>query len=181
MAATATKKLTLEEYARLPDDGVRRELDEGELIEMTFPRSRHTITALNLYDRLNPWVRSQGMGRCFMDAGFLMQDEPAVLRGPDVAFVRSDRLANMDLDDWIEGAPELAVEVVSPSEGAQDLHRKVHQYLEHGVVVVATIYPRERSVHVHRRAETILALGPADTLEIPDLFPGWSMPVADLF
>ena len=181
MAATATKKLTLEEYARLPDDGVRRELDEGELIEMTFPRSRHTITALNLYDRLNPWVRSQGMGRCFMDAGFLMQDEPAVLRGPDVAFVRSDRLANMDLDGWIEGAPELAVEVVSPNEGAQDLHRKVHQYLVHGAVAVATIYPREQSVHVHRRGETILALGPTDTLEIPDRFLGWSMPVADLF
>ncbi len=181
MAATATKKLTLEEYARLPDDGVRRELDEGELVMMTFPNLAHSRIAMRLALGLGPWVHDRGLGEILVEAGFLLERNPAVLRGPDIAFISAARAETADANGWIEGAPELAVEVVSPNEGAQDLHRKVHQYLEHGAVVVAAIYPRERSVHVHRRAETILALGPADTLEIPDLFPGWSMPVADLF
>ncbi|MBI1358539.1 MAG: Uma2 family endonuclease [Acidobacteria bacterium] len=178
---TTTGLLTLADYEQLPDDGVRRELDEGELVVMTFPKPRHTFAALNFYDALNPWVRSRGLGRCVTDAGFLLVEEPPVLRGPDVAFVRAERVAALDPDNWIQGAPDLAVEVVSPSESAEDLFRKVQQYLQHGSQAVLTIYPRERTVHVHRQGQAIAVVTDADVLEVPELFPGWSIPAADLF
>lgn len=181
MAVAATKKYSLEEYAQLPDDGTRRELDEGELVMMTFPKSRHSFAASNLYDSLNPWVRAHGLGRCFMEAGFLLQRQPPILRGPDVAFVRAERIESVDPDLWFEGGPDLAVEVISPSERSSDVARKVEQYLRHGSRLVVAIQPMDEVLRVHRFARPTVILGPADALEIPDLFPGWSMPIAELF
>lgn len=181
MAVAATKKYSLEEYAQLPDDGVRRELDEGELVTITFAKSRHTFAALNLYDRLNPWVRERGLGRCFMDTGFVLQAEPAILRGPDVAFLCAERVRSIDLDKWIEGSPDLAVEVHSPSETLGGLQRKLRQYLEFGSAVAVAVYPLESRLQIHRAGGPTVTLGPSDSLEIPELFPEWSMPIAELF
>jgi len=181
MAVTAAKKYTLDEYAQLPDDGTRRELDEGELVMMTFPNLAHSRIAMRLAYRLGPWVEDEGLGEVLVEAAFVLRKEPVILRGPDAAFVRAERGATADEDGWSEGSPDLAVEIVSPSDRTGELNRKIQQYLGHGSQVVMAIYPRDRSVCLYRPNRAREPFGPTDNLEIPDLFPGWSMPVAELF
>ena len=181
MAVAATRKLTLEEYARLPDDGTRRELDEGELVMMTFPNLSHTRRAMRLAYRLGPWVEDRELGEVLVEAGFVLQRDPPILRGPDAAFVRAARGSTADEDGWIEGSPDMAVEVVSPSDRTGDLQRKIKQYLDFGSTVVLTLHPRERIVRIHRSGAPIATIGAGELLEIQELFPGWSMPVKDLF
>lgn len=181
MAATATKKYSLEEYAQLPDDGVRRELDEGELVMMTFPNLSHSRIAMRLAYSLGPWVEDRGLGEVLVEAAFVLQRRPAILRGPDAAFVRAVRAAAADAEGWMEGSPDLAVEIVSPSERSRSVARKIEEYLRFGSAAVMVIHPREQTVHIHRAGSPTVTLGPADSLEIPELFPGWSMPIAELF
>ena len=178
---TATPTLTLTEFAALPAAGGRpRELDEGRLVEMTFPRTRHAFAASAFYDALNPWVVARSLGRCFIEAGFVVSADPPTLRAPDVAFVRQERLETADLDGWFEGAPDLAVEIVSPSDSAEELLRKIAQYLRGGSRAVLAVYPSARQILVHRPGGSIRLLGEDDALELPELFPGWSAPVAGL-
>ena len=79
------------------------------------------------------------------------------------------------------GGPELAVEVVSPSDSADDLQEKIQQYLASGSQVVWVVYPKTRTVNVFRQAAASATLGEDDLLEEPHLFPGWSVPVSELF
>jgi hypothetical protein len=119
---------------------------------MTFPTiAPHDRGARTLYDRLNPWVRERkALGRCFMDAGFLLQVEPALSCAVRTWRSCSDRPANMgiDLDRWIHGAPDLAVESRLPVREAPGTSRStVRQYLSHGSAVVLTIEPLEQRSH----------------------------------
>jgi Uma2 family endonuclease len=79
----------------------------------------------------------------------------------------------------LEGAPDLVIEVVSPSETAEDLDQKIREYLAAGAGVVWAIYPRARTVHVHKADGTVRIIGEDGLLEAPDLLPGWSVRVAD--
>ena len=175
----ATKTLlTLEQFERLPDDGMRHELNEGGLVKVVRPKHRHNEIAYKLQLEL---IRAAAPGRVYPDVGFLLDDDPPTLRAPDLAFVSADRVAQTSDDDWIHGAPELAVEVVSPSESAEDLDQKVEQYLAAGARLVWVIYPKTRKVHAHKPGSNPVVLGESDTLEAPELFPRWSLKVSALF
>ena len=105
MATTAA--ITLEELARMPDDGFLHEIDAGELIVMTRPNSRHGALQVNIISMLNEHVRRNKLGRVFSESGFILGHNPEVLRGPDVAFVRTDRLKDVPDDGWAEMGPDL--------------------------------------------------------------------------
>ncbi len=175
----ATKTLlTLEEFERLPDDGALHELNEGELVTVVRPRHQHAEVAYKLLVEL---IKVCGTGRVYPDAAFVLSEDPPTLRAPDLAFVPADRVADTQEDDWMRGAPELAVEVVSPSESAQDLQQKVEQYLAAGAKLVWVVYPKTHKVHVHKPDSNPIVLADDDLLEAPDLFPGWSLKVSRLF
>ena len=88
------------------------------------------------------------------------------------------RVEAVSEDGYFLGAPDLAIEVVSPSESARDLNKKVSLMLKSGSLAVWVIYPEERTVQVHRPDGTSYA---ADTLTLPELLAGWEAPVASLF
>ena len=77
-----------------------------------------------------------------------MSSDPPTVRQPDVSFVNLERLAATPQDDWIDGAPELAIAVVSPSDTAEDLNRKIGQYLAAGASAVWVAYPKTSQIHV---------------------------------
>ena len=106
--------LTVAEFEKLPHkEGVRYELDEGELVEMTFPTPRHNLIAGRLYAFLDSFVRAGKLGTVFpSDTGYVLSRRPATMRGPDISFIRRERSTAIDLDHNIESAPDLAVEVV---------------------------------------------------------------------
>ena len=163
--------LSIEEFAALPDDGMKHELNEGELITMPPPKPRHGDCQLSLGSALREFVLALGLGRVFTESGYRLT--PHTVRGPDISFVRKSRLQNPD--EYFEGGPDLAVEIVSPGDDASDLREKIKQYLDAGTSVVWVVYPRSRQIEIHTPDKTIRTLGVEDTLEAPELLPGFQL------
>jgi Uma2 family endonuclease len=175
--------LTADELLRLPDDGVRYELVRGELRTMAPPGWGHGRFASRVDRSLAPYVEANGLGDVFIgDAGFLLTTAPDTVRGPDVAFVRQDRLAGLDeLRGYFPGAPDLAVEIVSANDLYTEVDEKVAEWLEYGTVVVFVVNPRRRTVAVHRLGQPVTILGLGDVLSAEDVVPGWSLAVQKVF
>src|SRR5215472_6171607 len=118
--------LSLEEFAHLPDNGMRHELNKGALVAMPPASYGHIRIAKKIAKALEQHVESTGRWEVFIEAGFrLSSADPATFRWPDVSVVSRDRLQNVRDDELLQGAPELAVEIVSPGNSAADLEEKV--------------------------------------------------------
>jgi Uma2 family endonuclease len=177
MAAT-THLMSWESFEKLPDDAMHRELIEGELQVLPPPKSGHITVAKRIYDALVP---AQVNGTAYFEAGYKLSSDPATWVQPDVSFVRIERVRTTAPADYFTGAPDLAVEIVSPSESAADLDRKVQLMLRSGSMAVWVVYPQQREVTVHRPDRTSHRLTAAESLSLPELLPGWEFPVLRLF
>jgi len=170
--------MTVEELAHLPDDGLRYELDEGELITMAPASEGHGGIAAEILGILRNFVKEHSLGRVFTpDTGFRLADD--TVRAPDVAFVRKQRLTGRWT--YFQGAPDLAVEVFSPSDSVAQLMHKVQQYLRAGCHTVWVVYPEAKQVHVLEASGHDRILDADEMLEAPELLPGFSVPVQSLF
>jgi len=175
----ATKTLlTVEQFEQLPDDGMRHDLDEGELIAMPSPFGEHGQIQSETSAILRNFVRPRSLGRVFTETGFRLSRD--TVRGPDVSFIRAERAATLDLKKRFECAPDLAIEIISPSETAKEIAHKVKQYLQAGSAVWV-VYPDDRTVHVFETSKNARVLEADDLLEAPSLLPGFSVRVSELF
>ncbi len=181
MATTITAPLTLEEFAQLPDDGVRHEISEGELITMAPPKFLHSRIARRVFKAIEAALDKSGSGEALAEAGYVLSREPLTIRQPDLSLLSQERIQGTAPDDYFEGAPDLAVEVVSPSHSAQDLEVKVEQYLHSGSKQVWVLYPNTKRVHVFKPDRQIRVLDETQTLDAGDLLPGFSIKIADFF
>ncbi|MGO8789596.1 MAG: Uma2 family endonuclease [Terriglobia bacterium] len=177
----ATKtRLTIEQFDRLPiREGILYELSEGEVVTMTEPMPRHNWVRDNIADALRELAHPRHLGRVFLETTYQLTSE--TVRIPDVSFVPADRMGNIDLDKRIQGAPTLAVEVVSPSDLAEELTQKVNQYLAAGAGAVWVVYPKTREVEVFRADGGRFVRNERDALEDPDLLPGFSLDLKSVF
>lgn len=173
---------TAGELAGLPDDDFRYELDEGELIRMPPPGEEHGWVVNRLYGRLFNHAANGGFGTTYVETGFLLARDPDVVRAPDIAFLGRERLpAPVDAaSGYILGAPDLAIEIQSPSQAPADVDKKVRQYLAAGARAVWVVSPRRRQAAVHRRSENPVTLSERDYLEAPDLLPGLRILLAEI-
>ena len=165
--------LSFEDFAALPDDGTKHELNEGVLVTMPPPKHRHGVCQARLAAALLNFASSRDLGDVATESGYRLP--PDTVRAPDVSFVSKARLQNPD--EYFEGAPDLAVEIVSPGDDASDLRQKIQQYLDAGTSIVWVIYPRSRQIEIHTPGKTIRTLSVEDTLEAPDFLPGFELPV----
>jgi Uma2 family endonuclease len=178
---TPTGLTSWEAFEKLPDgDGYHREILEGEVQTLPPPKSGHSNIASNAYEALLA-LKNQGLGRVYLEAGYRLSQDPATWIQPDVSFLRAERVSRASQDDYFTGAPNLAVEVVSPSESAADIQRKVKLLLGAGAEAVWVVYPKTRTVEVHRPDGTSVSRHMKDTLSAPFLPPDWESPVAKLF
>jgi len=143
MGTVAEELVTLDRFLTLPDGEGRREFDRGRVIVMPPPKYAHTLTAKRIYDRLTLALESKGL-TVFAEAGFLLA--PDVVRQPDVAVVEVARLTDAKADDYLAGAPLLAIEVASPGNTAEELDLKFDQYLRGGSKAVWMAYPKRRAI-----------------------------------
>ncbi|MBI2186516.1 MAG: Uma2 family endonuclease [Acidobacteria bacterium] len=172
---------TADELLRLPDDGFRYELVNGELRRMTPSGYPHGVIVMNVTAPLHQHVRKHGLGQiCAAETGFRIGRNPDTVRAPDAAFVRSVRQGGQS-EGFYEGAPDLAVEVLSPSDTVFEVEEKVAQWLRSGCTTVWVVNPRQRSVTVHNADGSVEVLTEADTLEGGELLPGFLLPVAEIF
>jgi len=165
--------LSFEDFAALPDDGAKHELNEGVLVTVPPPKPRHGDCQLTLGSALREFVLSRNLGCVFTETGYRLT--PETVRAPDVSFVSNARLQNPD--EYFEGGPDLAVDIVSPGDDASDLRQKIQQYLDAGTSIVWVVYPRSRQIEIHTPGKTIRTLSVDETLEAGSLLPGFVLPV----
>jgi Uma2 family endonuclease len=172
--------LTLEQYEGLPED--ERYIDEvsrGRLVREPRPAYLHGRVVVQIAHLLASYIDAHpGAGRIVTESGFVLEDVPLTLRGPDVAFVRAGRTEPEQ--GFFHGAPDIAVEVVTPSNTATELQQKVLEFLEAGTELVWVVYPETRTVVEHRSPAEISLLRAADLLRTA-LLPGFEVAVAALF
>ncbi len=178
----STRMVTAEELARLPEDHCRYELVKGRIIRMSPVGWRHGKVVASLLLALGRYIQQNRLGEIVTEVGFVLSSNPDTVRAPDLAFIRQDRLPPVDPRGFWHGAPDLAVEVLSPEDRATEVEEKVDEYLQHGVTVVLVVDPDVESVSVHRRLAPPLAVQGADAvLEIGDVLPGFSDTLANIF
>jgi Uma2 family endonuclease len=178
--ATTTNQLSWEAFEQLPDDGMHHELIEGELITLPPPKVRHGEVSKRVFVALLAIEKQAGL-RAYQEAGYKLSRNPASWIQPDVSFLAEQRAASADPEGYFLGAPELAVEVISPSESAVDVERKVELFLAHGGQVVWVIYPKSRTVRAFLADGSASLHGLTDSLTLPGILPGWTLPVPTLF
>lgn len=178
--ATTTNQLSWEAFEQLPDDGRHHELIEGKLQTLPPPKLRHSEVVKRLFTAL-AGIEKQAGCTAFQEAGYKLTHDPASWIQPDVSFIRQDRVDHSDPDGYLLGAPELAVEVISPSESASDVERKIELLLAHGSLIVWVIYLRSRKVRVFLHDGSESTRGLHDSLTLPGILDNFSLRVASLF
>lgn len=173
--------LSLSEYAALPrDDGFRDELSRGLLVREPQPASPHDVVVGNVFDMLRTQQRL-GRGHASVAGGFLLSVDPPTVRGPDAAFIAARHLPRTLPDGWWPLAPDLAVEVLSPSNRPAELRAKLRDYFGAGTRLVWVVDPRTRSVAVHHADGAVQRLHAGDELDGGEVLPELRVPVSDLF
>ena len=177
----ATKALlTVEDFVRLPESvggqDVRYELVEGELIAVSPGMLPHNLLRDGILLALLTFVRARKLGTVISEQAFQLSER--TVRVPDVAFVRSGR--TLATDRPIEGAPDLAVEVVSPSNTPREIDRRISDYFAAGCRRVWVVHPEDHEVYIHGLAGVTQRRGD-DLVEDAELLPGFSVMVSELF
>lgn len=154
----------------------RIELFDGEVVPMSPVNSVHSIIVGRLAGRLAAFALEQSLGEVIIEPGLILSRRPDLLLAPDLAFVRREALPvpTPERGFW-EGAPDLAIEVVSPSDSASRLVRKVQGYLQAGVRLVWVIYPDERQVHVFGLELDVRIIREAGELDGGEVLPGFRL------
>ena len=157
------------------------ELINGEVVEMSPSGRQASSIARRIGARLGDFVDENALGDVTTaDGGYRLDEDN--MRVPDVAYVSNERLAAQDdPTKYVEGPPDLAVEVISPTDTASATQEKIDLYLRTGVRLVWVVYPSVRKVYVYRPGKDVRVLGEKDTLEGGEVLPGFSLPVLDIF
>ena len=172
--------LTIEEFDALPiKEGVLYELTKGAVVTIPERFPRHNLARDNVARLIGRFVDERNLGHVFVGTGY--QLGPDTVRIPDVSFLPAERLQEIDLDKRICGAPALVVEVISPTDLAEDLRQKVEQYIAAGTHSVWVCFPKIRAVDVLRGDRSSFVRHENELLEEPEVLPGFSLEVKTIF
>jgi len=181
--AIASKIWTDEEFMALPDDGHHYEIINGELIDMGNSGALHGYVCSTLVILLGGYVRQHNLG-AMLDSSTAFKMKNGNKRSPDIAFFAKERLQGMAVlpSGYLEGAPDLAVEVLSPDNTVEEIDDKLTEYFENGSRLVWVIHPTQHYVLVYRSAqEPDRLLKEKDSLDGEEVIPGFTLAIADLF
>lgn len=141
----------------------------------------HGAVSLNLALELGMYVKANKLGIVYAaETGFKLESNPDTVLAPDVSFIARDRVGQIS-KRYREGAPDLAVEVISPGERQAKIEKKVGQWLQLGACVVWIVNPQTRLVTIYRPDGSVTVLSELDELTGDDLVPGFRISVRDVF
>ena len=185
-AEITTKRMTAEEFC----DWVHRpaqtnkwfELVRGEVIELPPPFKPHGAITFNISRILGGYVYASGKGYCTSnDAGVILERDPDTVRGPDIAYYEDAAMLEDLHPKYGEVPPRLAIEILSPSDKAGQITRKITDYLSNGVEAVWLIDPEQRNVTVYQPEKTPYILQGNQELTCKSILPGFRCVVEELF
>jgi len=181
---SGTERLvTAEEFARIPEDDLDRyELVEGRLVRMSPPNFDHGRIVGQVVYLLKTHLKTQPTGVAVIETGFTIASNPDTVRGPDVAFVRQDRIPSPGTCGFPKIAPDAVFEVLSPDDRPGEIRKKIAEYIRRGVHLVVVINPDDKTVVIHRPGPQLVTLRDGhDVLDMADVIPGFTCRVSDIF
>ena len=181
MTTVSQPLLTADDLWRMPNDQ-RRELVRGELRTMAPSGFDHGVIIISLARRLANHVADHDLGFVTgAETGFRLSRDPDTVRGADVAFVRKDRVPkDQRPTSYFEGAPDLAVEVLSPSDTVEETEEKVDDYLQAGAQAVWVVNPRRRTVTVHAADGQPVIYRESETVDAGAIVAGFKVSVREI-
>ena len=174
---------TAEQLWELPADGNRNELIEGKLHMVSPAGNAHGRIAMAIGASLFQHVKKCQLGQTYAaETGFRIAHDPDTVRAPDAAFVSTKRLVEVgSTEAYLELAPDLVVEVVSPSDVFSAVEAKVAQWLAAGSKIVLVANPTDESLRVYRSPDRIEILRQGDCFDAGDVCGNWVLNVRDVF
>jgi Uma2 family endonuclease len=176
------RPITIAEFASIPREGLW-ELIDGELVEVTPAADESSSIGATILILLGSFVRSHRLGRLYgADGGFALFPDRDTVLAPDVAFVRAERAPHGEARKHFPRlAPDLVVEVLSPSDRASEVVAKLNLYQEAGVPLIWLVDPEKQTITVITAEHSTTVLHADDTLDGGDVLQGFSVPVAEIF
>jgi len=139
---------------------------------------RHTKAGMRIGSSLLKYVETNPLGEVTgSDGGFLISRNPDTVLCPDVGFVRHERV--VDTDRFFDGPPDVAFEVISPSDTYTEVDEKTAEWLRAGARAVVVVNPRRKTVRLYRPDGSEITL--TDAIAVDDVIPGWRMPLSEVF
>jgi Uma2 family endonuclease len=179
--ATVQDITTAEQLLGAPGLG-RCELVRGELVMMSPAGFEHGDVAGRVHGHLFHFVTQNRLGTVTAaETGFQIGHDPDTVRAPDVGFIRTERVPKVRTRGFFQGPPDLAVEVISPTDRAGELLAKVQDWLAAGCRAVWVVDPTSRTISVYRGSGEISLLGITDEVADEELLPGFRLSVAEVF
>jgi Uma2 family endonuclease len=180
-AAIADRLVSAEELLDHPEWG-HCELIDGKVVPVSPPNMLHGNIAYKIAMALGAYVEPKKCGVICVETGFIISRGPDTVRAPDVLYIAKERLpAGGIISEYLPVPPDLAVEVISPSDRYTDVTRKVDRFIEVGVRVVWVVDPQIRGAQIHRKVQPVQKLGESDALSAEEILPGFSLPLTNLF
>ncbi len=186
--STTTRLITADELLVMPHrdehgNDCRLELIRGELKVMSPSKLLHGIICADVAAELSGFVKVRDLGVVVgAETGFIVERDPDTVLGADAAFISHERLSTIeDLDKFAPFAPDLAVEVMSPSNTKREMEEKVVLYFAAGARAVWVFNPKKKSVATYASPTDVRVLGEHDTLDGGDVLPGFKLELSKLF
>lgn len=177
-----TTRMTVEQMETMPDGGRGYELVSGELVEVPPPAFEHSDIGATLTGELYAHVKPLGLGTVLVESHVVLDRARELVRVPDVAFVRAERVPRGESRQrYFDGAPDLAVEIVFPSDSFTAVQNKAMEYLSAGTGLVWIVEPIGRTVTVYEPGGRSRVLTEDDNLDGGNVIPGFSLPVLAIF
>ncbi len=174
---------TYEDWSKLPNDGYRYEVINGELFMSPPPRARHQRILMRLVDHLLAFLRLHQVGEVLVAPVGVHLPNHTVPLQPDIVFIGSERLDIID-EDYIEGAPDLVMEILSPSDWLYDRREKMQVYQGAGIAEYWIVDPRTQTIEVYiLERSTYLLAGQYNMGDVAAsrTIPGFEVPVEHVF
>jgi len=179
--AVQDRLYTTQDLAAMPDDGKVYELHNGVLIEVAGSKYRQTRLAVWIAHLLMTFIEQNKLGGAVTGADGAAELNQYNTRIPDVAYITAERAQQQDEESYLQGAPDLAVEVVSPSNGQLEMQQRAGEYLSAGARLVWIVDPTRNTIDVYRLGGARVILTKDDILDGGDVLPGLALPVQRVF
>jgi Uma2 family endonuclease len=180
--------ITIKDIEGMEARGITREIVNGQWVEAREEKMAGELygaIATNLIIALGSYVKTHQLGRVYpADTTYILEEDKdgvQLMRLPDVSFVAAGRVKTHDRDTYYQLAPDLAIEIISPSERAVAMRAKIKDYLRTGVRQVWQVYPETQEVLVYLADGTVRTYDIGQTIPGGEILPGLALPVADIF